>query len=354
MNFFSLSGTILDGRLMVKDPPGEIAYLLPLGQFTDSAFFELADGTEVQITVDHRPRQKSLTLMGDITVVSAAPIVTHNLETLAGWSNVCGVWFSPQELEVFEMSYEITMNGGRWHNLMLLGKSGYGKTTRAGAWAMYKELDHIYNDMSLYKSPEAIFGKGGLVDGEKTVFWPTEFTEFIERGNAVVCMDEMTRILSPAVANSLFPILDDRRATTLNTNEGNIRIECGDHIMFIATANEGHEFTGTVPLDSALRKRFGAFLSVDAPPPDVEMRIVTDRFDIAKYDAQTIIKVLDALRRDDDVLKSDADITTRKAVHVAELVKAGLSIKNAFKFSLTVAAPHGIQKHIDDSIGRIL
>lgn len=310
------------------------------GYYESEEFFPLEVGQAVRFTV--RYRGNSLTLIGNIDLINS-PVA--GAETMDGWVNISGVWFSPEELALFNTANEIASNGGKHYNLMLTGGSGYGKTARAKAWAEHSGKAYARLNVALLQDELSAFGTG-VLDGDKTRFVLSEATEIMQEGNAVILLDEANRA-QPNFLNGYYPILDDERGVMLTTPEGNIEIRVGDNVLFIATVNLGHQFTGTFEMDSAFRKRFGASVEVTAPPLDVEVKLLQDRYDVDRNTADTIVLAMHKLRNMDKYSDSDLDVTTRKALQIAQLVKAGMPMRMAFKVALVNIDPNLFKGNVD-------
>lgn len=345
LEFYTLTGTVDDGVVHLHDISDEVAKYLKKDTFYDEAFRVIDNESEISFTVEYNSvRQTPFKLLeNSIQIITAA-----GEEIIEGWCCVAGVWFSPEEFELFEAASEIASNGGKQYNLMLTGGSGYGKTARAKAWSHYKDMTYIRLNVALLRNEQAIFGVAGVKNNE-TVFNPTEAAKAMQQGNAVVLLDEANRAHSN-ILNGVYSILDDERSVWLNTPAGNFDITVGENVIFVATVNLGYQFTGTFEMDSAFRKRFSSFVEVAAPPMPVEVKLLQERLGLNQDTSETIVIILDRLRSMTSLIDSDIDITTRKALQIGQLAKTKLSLRNAFKISLINSAPDNVRKHITDVI----
>jgi MoxR-like ATPase len=334
----------------IDNVPSSISIFMPDNEFKSIYFDNVTIGDKVSFDVWVRGKR-------GIRIIEESIVKTNtDTPTLDGWTDVQGVWFNDEELALFEAASIHASNGGGQYNFTISGDSGYGKTARGQAWATEKEMDHVRVNCGLINTPEKWFFRAGVTETEQgnsvTVVHETPFTKAIEKGNAVIVLDEFNR--TPAAAkNPLFPLLDDARETTVTVpagNEGNRTIKCGDNILFIATVNEGYKFTGTYAEDSALRKRFSSQIKVDQPPKEVESRIIQDRTGLAKRDAEKIVVVLHWLRDLESLKDSDIDITTRKAIQIAEVMQTGRDIDFAFKVCVINTSVEDLPKAIVDKI----
>ena len=80
--------------------------------------------------------------------------------------------------------------------IMMIGASGYGKTTVPQAKAEQWGMEFLRWDCATVRDPEEFFGFRGAVDGStmtdegEVFFSESEFTRIVERGNAVVVLDD--------------------------------------------------------------------------------------------------------------------------------------------------------------------
>jgi MoxR-like ATPase len=349
---FVLTGTIKeDGALHLHHIPTELEDMLPDKTYNHAAFLEIPSNTTITFSVVFNTRNKSLNMLED-----SVSITTHDKDTIEGWACISGVWFSPEEQEAFEICSAIAAEkSAHFINILIGGPSGYGKTTRAQAWAEHMGVDFVRLNVALLRHEQAIFGVAGITGNNgttKTAFTPTEAAEAMQKGNVVILIDEVNRA-APNVLNGIFSLLDDARKVMLNTPDGNFAITVGPNTLFVATANMGYQYVGTWEMDSALRKRFGLFLEVGPLPLDVEVALLQDRFELDADIAEAIVLALDGLRGDEDLSDADIDITTRKSIQLAQLIKKGMPAHTAFKIGLINGIPRHLQKHVTDRIREI-
>lgn len=310
---------------------------LPSDRPTLEVFREYPNGTLIQVTI-LKTGDRSIQFL-DHKVLDDLKQADPDLPP-AEWVKVGSEYFSPEEYELFDTLTRVLEFDGQV-NLMVVGPSGYGKSSRAKAWAEAHGMRYLRKDCSLIREPEEAFGYRELTEAG-TEFVPTDLTDAIREGNAVILLDEFNRT-EPWLLNSLFPVLDFERATTVH----NERIECGPNVLFVATANIGLEYVGTFMMDKALTNRFSATVSVSAPPPHVEQAILYERYSTEEDVAQNIVHTLNVLRANGD---SSIDASTRTALKVAALVKAGMSVRQAFEYALINATEFESRKEIRDIV----
>lgn len=265
-----------------------------------------------------------------------------------GWTKLGTEWFSPEEIEILETAAALAETEQAF-NVMVIGDSGYGKTSRGKAFAAARNMEYVRVDVSLFREPEEIFfwreSVAGENGGSNTVAKPTQLTNALRNGNVLVQLDELNRA-EAWVLDPLFPILDYERRTVLRDNE----IEVGENVIFMATVNEGFQFTGTFELDTALRNRFGAKMLVNAPPNSVEVEIVKEKCNIEEEVAEKIVRVLHKLRNSNEEGFGSLDISTRSALQVGLLYSKNMSLVKAFTVVVVNDCPNTSRRQLLDII----
>ena len=104
--------------------------------------------------------------------------------------------------------------GGRSQNIMLKGPSGCGKTSTAEQYAARHGLPMLKINCALVESAAEWFGRLGTTrsGGMRDIgYIDTPFTRVVEKGNAVILLDEINRT-GKEVVNGLMNLLDHTRA----------------------------------------------------------------------------------------------------------------------------------------------
>lgn len=104
---------------------------------------------------------------------------------------------------------------------------------------------------------------------------------------------------------------DDKRAIKVHN-------EC----CFVATANVGSEYTGTMSMDRALVGRFFP-LELDYIPAAEEEKVLCKRCDISPMDAHHIVSVANNIRSLYKKQELSCSVSTRETIMTAELVADG-------------------------------
>lgn len=132
--------------------------------------------------------------------------------------------------------------------------------------------------------------------------------------------------------NILFPCLDSRRTLPVEIadSKGARNVLIHPKCTFVATANVGYEYTGTLTIDKALLNRF--FL-IEMPylNQDVEALMLQKRTDIDKDVADIIAKLATEIRSHANSGKISQSISTRETIMIANLIVDGWEPLEAIK-----------------------
>ena len=149
-----------------------------------------------------------------------------------------------------------------------------------------------------------------------------KFVKAVRTPNSVIHLEELNRPESPKALNDLFPLLDDGRAI-VHEQLGEVKVAIG--VVFIATLNEGFEYTGIDPLDAALEDRFH-IITLGYLPPQLEATLILTRTGLVGENSTKLLQFVNKLRMDG---QDPIHISTRRVLMMAELVQAGLSMRSA-------------------------
>lgn len=219
-------------------------------------------------------------------------------------------------------------------NTMLIGATGGGKTELV--LLVCKKLGiscSVYDMGSMYDPVAGLLGVHRLQKGGVSVFDYAKFTRDISKPG-VVLLDELSR--APVTTNNiLFPCLDSRRKLPVEIAGGeDLReIEVHPECCFIATANVGVEYTGTMSMDRALVGRFFP-IELSYMPPEQENKVLVKRCGISISDATNIVKVANSLRNMYNKQEISSSISTRETLMVGDLVADGWDLVRAMELVL--------------------
>ncbi|NBX37763.1 MAG: AAA family ATPase, partial [Planctomycetes bacterium] len=183
--------------------------------------------------------------------------------------------------------------GGTIEHLRFVGPAGCGKTEAGLQVAAMAGYPAFIMDASVVREPRDWFGSR-TVRGGSVAWQDSPFTHAIQRGRCVVILDEVNRA-SLAVANSLLPLLDRRRSTLISERGEPVRVGAGT--IIVATMNEGAQFTGTSPLDAALRDRFPRVVEFDYLAPAEEASLLVARTGIDAENADRLVAIASKTRK---------------------------------------------------------
>lgn len=208
-------------------------------------------------------------------------------------------------------------------NTMMIGPTGTGKTELVMMACEKIGIPcHVYDMGSMYDPVAGLLGVHRLQEGGVSTFDYAKFTHDISEPG-VVLLDELSR--APVTTNNiLFPCLDSRRTLPVEIAGGedlrSVRVH--DECCFIATANVGAEYTGTMSMDRALVGRFFP-LELDYMPRDKEEQVLQKRCRISASAAKHIVAVANTVRSLYRKQELSCSLSTRETLMAAELVSDG-------------------------------
>lgn len=258
--------------------------------------------------------------------------------------NLSGYYISPEARLVFNTAHKLSGNRPeKAVKLMMVGASGYGKTTLPFLFASLTGRNFLRMNCATIRDPEEWFGYREAREGS-TVFIRSQFAKVIEEGNVVVVLDEFNR-LEPWLHNTLFPLLDDDGRTVVHDEEFHI----GSNVVVVGTINTGYKYTGTFELDEALLNRFDFVLEVGALPHNDEVDVLVNRTGISRAFAGDVVKVATTLR------SMDVTCSTRTTLLIAQLFNSGMTLREAFESAVVRRIPvdsngGGLRKQVIDTI----
>ena len=214
----------------------------------------------------------------------------------------------------------------RPQNVLVKGMQGCGKSELAEQFAARFQRPFAGFQVGLLAESGQLFGQQILKNSNVT-YQKFLFTDAIQVKNAVILLDEINRAENPKALNALFSVLDDRRTIWIDEIHNLIPVAPG--VIFFATINEGADFTGTDTLDAAISDRFYV-VEMGILPEEQERELLVQRTGVGMDEATNLVAVFNSIRR------NEVQVSTRKALTVAELVQTGLELREAFTFSLGI------------------
>ena len=216
---------------------------------------------------------------------------------------------------------------------MMIGPSGSGKTELVMLACRKLGIDcSVYDMGSMYDPVAGLLGVHRLQQGGVSVFDYAKFTQDIQKPG-VVLLDELSR--APVTTNNiLFPCLDSRRELPVEMagGDGMRSIAVHPDCVFIATANVGAEYTGTMSLDRALVGRFFP-LELDYMPCTEEAKVLAKRCGVSAQDAANIVAVAETVRSLYAKQEISCSISTRETLQAGQLVSDGWTALEAMELT---------------------
>ena len=242
----------------------------------------------------------------------------------------------PQSDPHFFLPENIILNLGRMEklserhpvNILVIGRQGCGKSSLVRQFAANYKRPLATFQMGLLSEPGQLFGEQRLKDGE-TFYQEFLFPKAITTDGCVVHLEEINRPEHPKALNELYSVLSESRSIWVDELG---LVGTADKVVFIATLNEGPEFSGVDMLDAALRDRFFT-IYLEYLPKDVERKVLTLKTDVTEKQAVEIVDAIDGLRHNP---KEPMSISTRHSLMIAELVHLGATLREAFIYSMQV------------------
>lgn len=221
-------------------------------------------------------------------------------------------------------------------NTLMVGESRSGKTTAAIKVAEAFEKNFYKFDMGSTQDPRAVLIGNTRLDKDGTFFDPAPFVKAIQDPNAVILLDEVTRV-SHDGSNILMPVLDvSSRELRLDEQSGDV-IKVADGVCFIGTANIGGEYTSTRRMDLAFRRRWSVKIEMAPLEEDQEQKLIQIRYpDVSDEISKTIASIAFETRK---LAKEESSvisqgIPTGTSLEIAELIYDGFTLQECFELQV--------------------
>lgn len=231
-----------------------------------------------------------------------------------------------------DLWYLMLRNISNGVNTMLLGPSGTGKTELV--MFVCEKLGvpcRVYDMGSMYDPVAGLLGVHRLMGG-KSVFDYAKFAQDIAEPG-VVLLDELSR--APVTTNNiLFPCLDSRRMLPVEIAGGeDLRsVKVHEECCFVATANVGAEYTGTMSMDRALVSRFFP-IELDYMPKAMEEQVLRNRCRIGSLEATQVVRISNKIRNLFKKCELSCSVSTRETLLAGELIADGWTVLQAVQLT---------------------
>jgi len=213
-------------------------------------------------------------------------------------------------------------------NVLVKGMQGCGKTE------LGEQLAARLNRVCPPPFQIGLLSESGQLFGQQTLhnnnveYQQFLFTDAIQIPNAIIILDEFNRAQNPKALNDLYSVLGESRGVWLDEVHQYIKVAPG--VIFFATLNEGAEFSGTDVVDAALADRFPYIIEMDTLPEDIETKLLTARTGLDEEQSERLVNIYASIRR------TDIKLSTRRGLAIAELIKHGLDLRQAFILTLNI------------------
>lgn len=213
-------------------------------------------------------------------------------------------------------------------NILITGMQGTGKTSLGRQIAAVFSRPACEIQCGYMIDSTQWFGSREFSPDRGTFYRESQFVKAVETPGALILLDELNRTENPKVANSLFWLLDTRRAAWIDDIQREVRVASG--VIFVATLNEGALFAGIDILDGALRDRFSV-VQLDSPSHDTEVAIIVSKSGLKGEAASKLVDFASLIRKNPEI---ERKVSTRQLLIAAEDMVHGASLRDAVMFAV--------------------
>ena len=239
----------------------------------------------------------------------------------------------PKDFYIDELKWKfLVRNIEKGKNIMMTGPSGCGKTdaTFKAAEALGREV--MYFNLGATQDPRStLIGNTHYNKDSGTYFSESSFVSAIQKENAVILLDELSRA-HPEAWNILMTVLDPiQRYLRLDEKDDSPTIKVADGVSFIATANIGIEYTATRVIDRAILDRF-ALIEMEPLSEENEFTLLKGKFpSIDDKVLNNLCSIVSSIRKEinSDTPRLSTMVSTRNTIEIAELLDDGFSLEDA-------------------------
>jgi midasin (ATPase involved in ribosome maturation) len=239
----------------------------------------------------------------------------------------------PKDFYIDNLKWKfLVRNIEKGKNIMMTGPSGCGKTdaTFKAAEALGREV--MYFNLGATQDPRStLIGNTHYNKDSGTYFSESSFVSAIQKENAVILLDELSRA-HPEAWNILMTVLDPiQRYLRLDEKDDSPTIKVADGVSFIATANIGMEYTATRVIDRAILDRF-ALIEMEPLSEENEFTLLKGKFpSIDDKVLNNLCSIVSSIRKEinSDTPRLSTMVSTRNTIEIAELLDDGFSLEDA-------------------------
>lgn len=245
----------------------------------------------------------------------------------------------PDLLKISELKWKFLVRTAlRGKNIMITGPAGSGKTLAVRSLSeAFPERKFFYFNLGATQDPRStLIGNTAFNKEKGTYFSESLFVKAIQTENAIIMMDELSR-MHPEASNILMTVLDEgQRYLRLDESEKQDTIKVADGVTFVATANIGNEYTATRSMDRALIDRF-TIVEMDVLNQESEEKLLKELYPgLDDTSVNHITKITNIIRGNYNSEQPNVStfVSTRSAVELASLLYDGFSLKEAAEVTL--------------------
>ena len=239
----------------------------------------------------------------------------------------------PDILKMTELKWKYLIRSAmRGKNIMMTGPSGCGKTMAAKSLVNVMERPDYYFNLGATQDPRStLIGNTHFNKEDGTFFAPSLFVEAIQKPNAIILLDELSRA-HPDAHNILMTVLDEgQRYLRLDEAPDSPTIKVAEGVTFVATANIGNEYTATRVMDRALLDRF-IIVEMEVLNEEEEISLLKHLYpQVDNKEIESIANIVAGTRIElnTDNPRISTHISTRASVEMAGLIYDGFKIDEA-------------------------
>jgi nitric oxide reductase NorQ protein len=241
--------------------------------------------------------------------------------------------FKPESLIISDSKWKFIVRAVlRGENIMLRGDAGTGKTLAVTTVAKVMDRPFFYFNLGATQDPRStLIGNTHFNKETGTYFAQSTFVKAIQTEGAVILLDELSRA-HPEAWNILMTVLDEsQRYLRIDESPDTEVVKVAEGVSFLATSNEGIQYTSTRKVDFALADRF-AILEMDILSKMQQQSLI--RHACPKIDDNTVEVLTSIYDQINTELatnngKIQTRMSTRSMIRAARHICDGFSINEA-------------------------
>lgn len=279
-------------------------------------------------------KTSSMDKVNDVNSVSVdSSDVKQIIETIHSAEKI-----KPPFLKMSDLKWKLLIRAVlRGKNIMMTGPSGEGKTLAVHAVKAALGRPFFYINLGNMQDPQtALIGKTHFDKDKGTYFEESYFVKALKTPNAIILMDEFSRLNDDA-ENILMSVLDyNQRYLRLTEFVDSETVNVAEGVSFLATANIGNEFTSTKVLDRAMMDRFTR-IEVDILDSKQRVELMQELYpNVPKKKLQNIATLAEKISTSyySDSPDVDTLISTRMCVETADLLNDGFLLSEAVEVTV--------------------